>query len=280
LQVLAILPHSGPASGGTPIVVSGTGFLSGNALLIGGAGAVGMNVVSPTEIDAVLPPLPAGTLNDVVVTSAASPVPARSIRPADASLTKGWFADFLDVPQADGFHDFIERIFRSGITAGVGGGNYGRNDPVTRAQLAVFLLTAKFGAGYAPPAATGTVFGDVHIGDFAADWIEDLAIRGITAGCGGGNYCPNAPVTRAEIAALLLLAEHGSGYLPPPCTGIFTDVACSPSPAFAVDWIEALYNEGITGGCDVGLYCPEGVVTRGQVAVFLTSTFGLSLYPQ
>ncbi len=272
------MPHSGAASGGTIVRVSGTGFLSGDTLLIGGAAATGVTVVSPTEIDALLPSLFAGTLNDVVVTSATAPVQARSTRAADASLARGWFADFLDVPQGDGFHDFIEQIFRSGITAGVGGGNYGRNDPVTRAQLAVFLLTSKFGAGYVPPAATGTVFGDVHVGDFAAGWIEDLSIRGITSGCGGGNYCPNAPVTRAEIAIQLLLSEHGPAYLPPTCTGVFTDVACSPSPAFAVDWIEQLYREGITGGCDVDRYCPEGIVTRGQVAVFLTSTFGLSLF--
>ncbi|KXK11833.1 MAG: hypothetical protein UZ14_CFX002002617, partial [Chloroflexi bacterium OLB14] len=28
-------------------------------------------------------------------------------------------------------------------------------------------------------------------GHWAEDWIEQLAIEGITSGCGNGNYCPN-----------------------------------------------------------------------------------------
>ena len=69
--------------------------------------------------------------------------------------------------------------------------------------MAVFLLRAKYGAGYAPPAATG-VFADVPLGAFAVDWIEQLAIEGITSGCGGGNYCPGDSVTRAQMAVFLV----------------------------------------------------------------------------
>ncbi|MGH9317137.1 MAG: hypothetical protein ACRD1P_08525, partial [Thermoanaerobaculia bacterium] len=58
---------------------------------------------------------------------------------------------------------------------------------------------------------------------------------------------------------------------------IFQDVACMPAPAFAVDWIERLYAEGVTGGCGSNplLYCPDDPNTRGQMAVFLTKTFSL-----
>ena len=58
------------------------------------------------------------------------------------------------------------------------------------------------------------------------------------------------------MAVFLLKAEHGSGYAPPPCTGVFADVACLPAPAFAADWIEQLAAEGITGGCGAGSFCP------------------------
>jgi hypothetical protein len=37
-------------------------------------------------------------------------------------------------------------------------------------------------------------------------FVEALAAAGITAGCGGGNYCPDAPVTRGEIAVFLAAA--------------------------------------------------------------------------
>ena len=142
--------------------------------------------------------------------------------------------------------------------------------------MAVFLLKAKFGSGHVPPPATGTVFTDVPIGSFAADWIEEFAALGITGGCGGGIYCPNNPVTRAQMAVFLLKSEHGSAYVPPTCTGIFDDVPC-PSP-FA-NWVEQLAAEGITAGCGGNNFCPDDPNIRGQMAVFLVKIFGMELYP-
>jgi len=69
--------------------------------------------------------------------------------------------------------------------------------------MAVFLLRGVHGAAYKPPAQTGGVFGDVPLGAFLGDWIEELAAEGITSGCGGGNYCPVNAVTRGEMAAFL-----------------------------------------------------------------------------
>ena len=74
------------------------------------------------------------------------------------------------------------------------------------------------------------------------------------------------------MAVFLLKAKHGSSYTPPPCTGVFPDVPCGGP--FAA-WIEQLFEEGITGGCGNGNYCPLNPNTRGQMAVFLTKTFGL-----
>jgi hypothetical protein len=180
--------------------------------------------------------------------------------------------DFLDVPLSHVFHDRIATIFRNGVTAGCGGGDYCPGSPVTRAQMAVFLLKAKHSAAYTPPAATGAVFPDVSSGAFAADWIEQLSAEGITFGCGGGNYCPDAAVTRAQMAVFLLRAKYGSSHLPPPATGVFADVPASDPFA---KWIEQLAAEGITSGCGAGNYCPDDPNTRGQMAVFLAKTFEL-----
>jgi uncharacterized repeat protein (TIGR01451 family) len=181
--------------------------------------------------------------------------------------------DFLDVPPSHIFHDFVDTIARNGVTAGCGGGDYCPGAPNTRAQMAVFLLKASLGSGHVPPPASG-VFLDVPASDPFAPWIEELAALGITGGCGGGNYCPGAPVTRAQMAVFLLKALLGSAYVPPPAIGIFGDV---PPGAFAADWIEDLYGRSITGGCQASplLYCPASPNTRGQMAVFLTKTFGL-----
>ena len=116
---------------------------------------------------------------------------------------------FPDVPTSNAFYFYVENIFHLGITGGCGGGNYCPGNTVTRAQMAVFLLKASLGSFYVPPACTGTVFLDVPCtGGLFDPWIEDLAGRGITGGCGGGNYCPGNPVTRAQMSVFLLRASQ------------------------------------------------------------------------
>ena len=110
-------------------------------------------------------------------------------------------------------------------------------------------------------------FTDVPTSYLFARPIEKLRRKGITTGCGGGNYCPNDSVTRAQMAIFILRGKHGSTYHPPPATGtVFDDV---PKTAFGADWIEQFASEGITTGCGVKLYCPNNSVTRGEMAVFL-----------
>ena len=253
---------SGPASGGTPVNLVGNQFVPGASVTIGGSN-VGAVVNSSTLIKVTSPGLAAGALYDIVVNNSG---------PA-AVLPKGWFSDFADVAQANPFHAPVETIIRDGITSGCGGGNYCPSSPVTRAQMAVFLLRAEHGSAYVPPPATGTVFGDVHQGDFAADWIEQLYTEGITGGCQAGtppNYCPSSSVTRGQMAAFLLKIYHGSGYAPPAATGVFSDVPISLPLA---PWIEELSRLSVTSGCGGSLYCPNNAVTRGQMAVFLSKTF-------
>jgi len=179
---------------------------------------------------------------------------------------------FDDARPLDFAFIFIEALARAGITSGCGSNNYCPDDSVTRAQMAVFLERGMRGSAYSPPAATGNTFLDVGAGNFAASFIEQLFLDGITAGCGGNNYCPNATVTRDQMAVFLLRAKHGSSYTPPQATGIFDDV---PLGSFAVAWIEQLAVEGITAGCGGGNYCPEAPVNRDQMAVLLVRTFGL-----
>jgi hypothetical protein len=167
----------------------------------------------------------------------------------------------------------VEKIFRRQITKGCGGGNFCVDYVLTRAQAAVFLIKAKYGLGYHPPDPTGTVYSDVHAGSFGSAHIEQLAAEGITSGCGGGKFCPNASVTRSQLAILLLKTALGPDYVPPPATGtVFDDVSAG---SFAAAWIEDLAARGITSGCGGGNYCPNSPASRGQKAVFLVRAFGL-----
>jgi len=70
--------------------------------------------------------------------------------------------------------------------------------------MAVFLLRTREGPSYFPPACVTPAFEDVPCASGLAIWIDELAARGITAGCGGGNYCPGTPVTRGQMAVFLV----------------------------------------------------------------------------
>jgi glucose/sorbosone dehydrogenase/S-layer family protein len=189
--------------------------------------------------------------------------------------TVQWLApfSFADVPPTHAFWKFVEGIYGAAVTNGCGGDNYCPNDPTTRDQMAVFLLIAKEGAGYVPPPCTTPLFNDVPCSNPFAPWINELVRRGVTAGCGGGNYCPQSPVARDQMAVFLLTTFEGVGYTPPPCPpSAFADV---PSGSSFCPWVKEIAARGITAGCGGGNYCPTQTVNRGQMSVFLSTTFGL-----
>jgi hypothetical protein len=193
-----------------------------------------------------------------------------------ACLTQA--STFIDVPPSHPYFTYVETLAANSVTGGclTVPSRYCPDAPVTRAEMAVFLLKSKYGAGHVPPAATGTVFADVHVGDFAAAWIEELYSLGITSGCLTGplRYCPGASVTREQMAVFLLRTLNGSSYAPPDATGIFADV---PTDNQYAPWIERLYGLGVTSGCLTGplRYCPGNPASRGEMAVFLVRTFNL-----
>jgi hypothetical protein len=122
------------------------------------------------------------------------------------------------------------------------------------------------------PTSFGTLrFVDVPATHPFRPWIDALAEAGIVRGCATAppSYCPDAAVTRAELAVLMLRAIHGGAYQPPPATGeMFDDV---PLALPLAAWIEQFFAEGMTRGCgaDPPLYCPGDDVTRVDLAIFL-----------
>lgn len=171
------------------------------------------------------------------------------------------------------------------------------SDPVTRAELAVFLLRSKHGLGYQPPAlADGhkSHFVDVPVDHWAAAWIEELRAEGIAKGREDGRFDPEGVVTRDQVAVFLLRIKHGakggrqtwfsktfrsgatntSSYSPP-AAGESTGFVDVPASHWAAAWIKQLAAEGITNGCGNGRYCPDMVVTRAHLATFLARIGGI-----
>ena len=91
--------------------------------------------------------------------------------------------------------------------------------------------------------------------------INRLRAAGITAGCGGTRYCPDGLVTRGQMATFLSRAYS----LAATSTDYFTDDTGSVHEPN----INRLSASGITHGCSATRFCPNGIVTRGQMAAFL-----------
>jgi hypothetical protein len=143
--------------------------------------------------------------------------------------------------------------------------------------MAPFVLVAREGPGYLPPAcAPPNTFADVPETSPFCRFIEELARQGVVAGCGGGNFCPGAAVTREQLS-VFVLRTLDPALDPPACAppNIFADV---PETSPFCRWIEELARRGVVAGCGGGNYCPTASVTREQMAVFLSATFGLRLY--
>ena len=109
--------------------------------------------------------------------------------------------------------------------------------------------------------------------------LEALASRGVLAGieCGDGLICPGDPLKRWEMAVWLVRvvdgAEPGAADNPS-----FSDVDYD---AWWAPFVESLFEMGVTVGCrrDPLQYCPDGIVTRAQMATFLKRAFDLEPAP-
>jgi hypothetical protein len=196
----------------------------------------------------------------------------------------GVIPKFLDVPVTHPFFTQINAIADAGITGGctVTPPNFCPDAAVSRKQMAVFMETS-MGVLAAPPCA-GNIFNDISpltVTAAECGFIEDFAAKGITGGCGNGNFCPDGIVTRGQMAVFI---EAALGVTPAPaCAGNrFGDVNAAAQGAAFCGFIEDFSLRGITGGCQVGppaMFCPSNPVTRGEMAVFLVAAPNPPLAP-
>jgi hypothetical protein len=115
----------------------------------------------------------------------------------------------------------------------------------------------------------------LHLGDSFTDVprsspfylsIETVLHKGVTSGCGDRIYCPQDMFTRDQLAVFLLVSKEGSGYAPAACVAgaeRFSDV---PASSPFCRWIEELARREILGGCSATQFCPDGPVSRQELA--------------
>lgn len=172
-----------------------------------------------------------------------------------ASFTPPFRDDDSSVHEAD-----IAALYDAGVTRGCGAEIYCPDRPVSRAEMATLMVRA-FGLS----GSSADIFSDDDASEHESA-IDVLASRGITKGCAPDLYCPDRPVTRAEMATFLVRVLE----LEPAGSAGFDDISTSEHAAA----IDALAASGITKGCSDTSFCPHHVVTRGQMASFLIRALG------
>jgi len=190
---------------------------------------------------------------------------------------------FADVPIDHPLWQYIEALYASGITTGCGVSPliFCPENNVTRAAMAVFLLRAKYGSGYAPPPLSH-YFADLPVPgkEWQEAWVDQFYREGITTGCGTSPliYCPENPVTRAAMAVFILRTLEGPSYTPPAASHFFADMPVA-GKEWMEPWVDELYRRGITTGCGTGplIFCPENPVKRQAMAAFIVRAFNLPL---
>ena len=168
---------------------------------------------------------------------------------------------FRDVDPDEHHGEEIERLARAGIVHGCDDDNYCPSQPILRGDLADALATALDLSGDGPPR-----YADVDADHPHADAIAAMDEHGILRGYTDNRYGPKQPLSRAQLATVLVQAfdvpdaTRSSGFS-------FADV---PEDGTHTANIYAVHEAGLTVGCQDGsTYCGQRDVTRAQIASFI-----------
>lgn len=216
--------------------------------------------------------------------TAFGPVPARATNGVADHLPAGTACTGAATKSA-GFLDTLGLFAESsinclayyGITHGTAPNIFTPDSPVTRWQMALFLVRAAplAGVDLSPPVDQG--FQDIGgLQSSAQDAINQLASLGITRGTSATTFSPNALVNRSQMALLLhrflRQSDVGPGGVSAhsvrPDDAIFSDIGdLSDTASHAV---RVLFEMGVTSGTSATTYSPSSIVTRAQMVVFIT----------
>jgi hypothetical protein len=184
---------------------------------------------------------------------------------------------FPDVPIGSWAQESIIACVDNGIVYGYPDGTYSPELTVIRDQMAVYISRAIAGGDSSVPDGPATPsFSDVPSTHWAYRHIEYAVSQNVVKGYDDGTYQPGATVDRGQMAvyvARAMVAPGGDAAIPDPVPpAIFPDV---PDTYWAYKQVEYCVGQGVVKGYDDGLYHPDWVVTRDQMAVYVARAFGL-----
>ena len=179
-------------------------------------------------------------------------------------------AGFTDVPGEDNWaHAGIDYCVANGLMSGVGGNLFAPKKTTTRAQIVQILYNLQ---------GEPRVYGSTPFTDLTNDWYKDAILwayqTGVVAGTSGTTFDPDLPVTREQIAVILMEYTSRVLGLKNLCTP--ADLSRYPDAGSVSDWAKNAMADAvalglISGASNGGQTClePQGSATREQVATIL-----------
>jgi hypothetical protein len=182
---------------------------------------------------------------------------------------------FTDVPASHQFFHHIQEMRNRGMTSGCAADRYCPEDPVTRGQMAVFIVRALAGDNFAFPQSQR--FTDVAPSHPYFKYIQVMAQLAITSGCATNRFCPDDPVTRGQMAVFIARALAGSKFYQGAVSGVDLRIDDVPVSHVFRQHVSRMYDWGITLGVSTNppLYGVDQPVTREQMAAFLMRAFSV-----
>jgi len=171
---------------------------------------------------------------------------------------------FEDIGYNDWFFGYIFSAITAGLFRGVSDTHFAPNYDMTRAMF-VQVLVNYVQADLTDFYNIEPTFYDVQQGAWYFAAVEWAASQGLVLGVGQGNFAPNAPATREQIATMVhRFLEFVEVELPRVQTVAFVDQ--SDISYWAVDAVEAAQAKGLIGGFPGGMFAPQEIASRVEVA--------------
>jgi len=169
----------------------------------------------------------------------------------------------------------IEACWLAAIVQGYPDGTYQPEQPVSRAEMAVYISRTKGWVHIGEDMTTAPeLFSDVPAGFWCGTAIQAYVQNNVVRGYEDNTYHPTETVTRDQMAVYVARAKGWVGIDDDMTTApeLFPDV---PAGFWCGTAIQACVNNGVVQGYQDGKYHPEDTVTRDQMAVYIARAFQL-----
>lgn len=177
--------------------------------------------------------------------------------------------DFTDVSRSDWFYDYVDYVSSKGYFRGTTKTTFSPQRNMTRAMFVVVLSRFDGAKGDSSQSA----FTDVAPGAWCTAAINWAAANKIVEGKGDGTFAPDAPITRAQMCAIInryLNYYKKNNKVTLSQTGSVSAMSDQNTiPSYAVDAIKQCQRYGLIIGFKDGTFRPNALSTRAHVAAVI-----------